>query len=178
MNSSGRENHVSAHSGVAGDMADSSRETKAIAGRSALPRSERGVDVSDSPESVARDFLAALEDFTNVDGIVSFFAEDGVYIDPMRGVQRGTDELRREFTAQAAMGFDNVKIDVKSLVAGGGTVMMERVDSWTVGSKPFKLELMAVIEIAADGHVKRWRDCYDSKPITEQLSAAGYRVPS
>jgi limonene-1,2-epoxide hydrolase len=118
-----------------------------------------------------------LEDFANVDNIVGFFADDGVYIDPMRGVQRGLEELRTEFTAQAAMGFENVKIDVRSLVVEGGTVMMERQDSWTVGGEPFSLEVMAVMDFDPDGRVKRWRDSYDSKPIRDQLTAAGYRIP-
>ena len=134
--------------------------------------------MNDSPESVARRFLAALEDFANVDNIVSFFADDAVYIDPMRGVQRGIDELRSELSAQAVMGFNNVKIEIDSIVADGGTVMLERHDSWTVRGEPYSIGVIAVIEVAPNGRVVRWRDSYDSKPLIDQLTAAGYQVPT
>ena len=133
--------------------------------------------MSDSPESVVRKFLAALENFSDVDNIMSFFAEDGVYIDPLRGVFSGTDALNAEFEAQAAMGFDDVAIDLKSLVADGGTVMMERTDRFSVAGKPFSMEVMAAFDIDADGRVKRWRDSYDSKSITDRIDAAGFAIP-
>jgi hypothetical protein len=39
------------------------------------------------------------------------------------------------------------------------------------------MEVMAAVEIDGEGRVKRWRDSYDSKPITDQIEAAGFKVP-
>jgi hypothetical protein len=49
-----------------------------------------------------------------------------------RGVHRGIDAITSEVEAQAAMGVEGLRADVTSLVADGGTVMMEGVDhfSW------------------------------------------------
>ena len=135
--------------------------------------------MSDSPELVIRRFLTALEAPDEVDEIVSFFADDGEYLDPIRGVHRGLDAIRSEFRAQAAMGFANVvATHVKFIVADGGIVMMERCDSWTIGSKSFSMDVLAAFVLDDDGRIKRWRDSYDTKLITEQVESAGFHVPS
>ena len=134
--------------------------------------------MSVSPESVVRGFLAAWEDWPKMDRILSFFAKDAVYVDGLGGVARGIDAIRSEFEAQRALGWGNPTMEVKSLVANGGTVMMERVDSFTVGGKPFSMEVMAAVEVDADGRIKRWRDSYDFKSVTDQLAAAGFRAPA
>jgi limonene-1,2-epoxide hydrolase len=132
--------------------------------------------MSDSPESVVRKFLAAWAD-PKLDRIVALFADDAVYIDGPRGVHRGVDAIRSELEAQLAMGFGSMTLDVKSLVAEGGTVMLERVDSFSIGGKPFSMEVMAAFEIDADGRIKRWRDSFDLKSIRDQIEAAGIDVP-
>ena len=118
-----------------------------------------------------RKFLGALEDPSKLDEIADHFADDGVYVDGPRGVHRGMDAIRAEFRAQAGMGFGNVKIHINSLAADGGTVMVERIDSWTVGDQPVTLECMAAFEVDADGRIKRWREYYDLKSIMDQIVA-------
>jgi limonene-1,2-epoxide hydrolase len=63
-------------------------------------------------------------------------------------------------------------VDVKTLVANGGTVMAERVDNFDVQGKPFGLEVAAVFEVDGSGRIKRWRDYYDLRSIQDRIAAA------
>jgi limonene-1,2-epoxide hydrolase len=132
--------------------------------------------MSDSPESVVRNFLAAWAQ-PRLDELVGFFSDDAVFIDGPRGVHRGIDAIRSELDAEISMDFGGAKIDVNSLVAQGGTVMMEGVENYRIGGKLFSLEVMGAFEIDADGRIARWRYSYDLKSITDQLEAAGLNVP-
>ena len=132
--------------------------------------------MSDSPESVVRNFLAAWAQ-PRLDELVGFFSDDAVFIDGPRGVHRGIDAIRSELDAEISMDFGGAKIDVNSLVAQGGTVMMEGVENYRIGGKLFSLEVMGAFEIDADGRIARWRYSYDLKSITDQLEAAGLDVP-
>ncbi len=133
--------------------------------------------MSDSPESVVRNFLAAFTD-RNVDELVGFFSDDAVFIDGPRGVHRGKEAIRFEFEAELAMGFETIKIDVNSLVASGGIVMMEGVENYIIGGKPFFMETIGAFDINPDGLITRWRYSYDLKPLTDQIEAAGFNVPA
>jgi len=132
--------------------------------------------MSDSPESVVRNFLAAWAQ-PRLDELVGFFSDDAVFIDGPRGVHRGIDAIRSELDAEISMDFGGAKIDVNTLVAQGGTVMMEGVENYRIGGKPFSLQVMGAFEIDADGRIARWRYSYDLKSITDQLEAAGLNVP-
>jgi limonene-1,2-epoxide hydrolase len=132
--------------------------------------------MDDSPESVVRSFLAVWTDPKLDDIMATYFADDAVYINGPFGSFRGVDAIRAHLQAQ----IDAVRsesIDVTSLVADGGTVMMERVDTVSVGGKPFSLEVMAAFEIDADGRIKYWRDSFDLRSITDQVEAAGWKSP-
>jgi limonene-1,2-epoxide hydrolase len=132
--------------------------------------------MSDSPESVVRKFLAAWAD-PKLDELVGFFSDDAVFIDGPRGVHRGIDAIRAELDDEISMGFGGARIEVNSLVANGGTVMMEGVENYRIGGKHLFLEVMGAFEIGADGRITRWRYSYDLKSITDQLEAAGLPVP-
>jgi limonene-1,2-epoxide hydrolase len=132
--------------------------------------------MSDSPESVVRNFLAAWAQ-PRLDELVGFFSDDAVFIDGPRGVHRGIDAIRSELDAEISMDFGGAKIDVNTLVAQSATVMMEGVENYRIGGKPFSLEVMGAFEIDADGRIARWRYSYDLKSITDQLEAAGLNVP-
>jgi limonene-1,2-epoxide hydrolase len=133
--------------------------------------------MSDSPESVVRRFLGTLEDPSRVDDLVSFFSDGAVYVDGPLGSHCGVDAIKSEFERQLAIGFGSVTIDVKALVADGGTVMMERVVGFSLDGKPFSMEVMTVFEIDAEGRITRWRDSFDQKSITYEIEAAGISVP-
>jgi limonene-1,2-epoxide hydrolase len=133
--------------------------------------------MGNSQESVVRNFLAAFTD-RNVDELVGFFSDDAVFIDGPRGVHRGKEAIKSEFEAELAMGFESIKIDVNSLVANGGIVMMEGVENYIIGGKPFFMETIGAFDINSDGLITRWRYSYDLKPLTDQLEAAGFYVPT
>ena len=71
-----------------------------------------------------------------------------------------------------------VSIQVKSLVANDGLVMMERVDAFTVGGKPFSIEVMAAFKTDGEGRIELWRDSFDLKTIVDQMEAAGFAPPA
>jgi limonene-1,2-epoxide hydrolase len=69
-------------------------------------------------------------------------------------------------------------VDIKSIVSSGGTVMVERVDTVPVQGKLISFEVVGVFEVGGDGLIKRFREYYDSKSISDELKAAGIAVPS
>jgi limonene-1,2-epoxide hydrolase len=131
------------------------------------------MNLTDSPESVVRGFLASWAD-PKLDEVVSFFADDAVFVDGPRGVHRGLNAIR----SQLEVDLRPVRADVKKLVADGRTVMLERVDSFDVRGKDFSRAVMAAFVIDSDGLIKRWRESYDLKSITDQIEAAGSTAPA
>ncbi len=127
--------------------------------------------MSDSAKSVVRKFHAAWRQ-SDLDELVGFFSDDAVYTDGPRGVHSGIDAIRAELGAMVKM-VPSTKIDIKTLVANGGTVMVERVDNFTIADRPFDLEVAAVFEVDNDGRITRWRDYYDLKSIQDRTAAAG-----
>jgi Limonene-1,2-epoxide hydrolase catalytic domain len=51
-------------------------------------------------------------------------------------------------------------VDVKSIVATGGTVLTERVDNFKIDGKPIGMEVVGVFDVDANGRITRWRDYY------------------
>jgi limonene-1,2-epoxide hydrolase len=126
--------------------------------------------VTDSAASTIREFFACFPR-SDVDELVGFFSDDAVYIDGPRGVHRGIDAIRAELQATVSM-VPSTTVDVKSLAASEGTVMMERVDNFEVGGKPIGMEVMGVFDVDRDGRITRWRDYYDLPTLVEQVAAA------
>lgn len=130
--------------------------------------------MGDSADSVARDFLATWEK-GDADEIAKYFSDEGVWIDGPRGIFRGREAVTAELRNVIAMS-GSVTVDIKSLLSDGRTVMMERVDSFQIGGKPFSMDVMASIEVE-DGRITRWRDSYDLKSVVDQIEAAGIDAP-
>jgi limonene-1,2-epoxide hydrolase len=120
--------------------------------------------------------LAAFAD-PKLDELVSFFSDDALFIDGPRGVHQGIDAIRSELESELAMGFGAIKIDVHSLISDGGIVMMEGTENYRIGGKPFTLDVMGAFHVGADGKITRWRYSYDLKSITDQIEAAGFKIP-
>lgn len=133
--------------------------------------------MGNSPASIVRNFLASFTD-RDVNELVSFFSDDAVFFDGPRGVHRGKEAIRSEFESELAMGFESINIAVNSLVADGGTVMMEGVENYIIGGKPFFMETIGAFDINPDGLITRWRYSYDLKPLTDQLRSAGFTAPA
>ena len=62
-------------------------------------------------------------------------------------------------------------VDMKALVANGGTVMVERVDNFEIGGKPFDLEVVGVFDVDDNGRITRWHDYYDVRSSEERIAA-------
>ena len=132
--------------------------------------------MSESAETVVRKFHAAWLQ-SDLDELVSFFSDDAVYTDGPRGVHHGIDAIRAELGTMVKI-VPSTSIDIKKLVAEGGTVMVERVDSFKLGGKPFDLEVAAVFDVDDNGRIKRWRDYYDLKSLEDRFTSAGIALPS
>jgi limonene-1,2-epoxide hydrolase len=132
-----------------------------------------------SPRSVAVNFLTWWLD-PKPEEFSQFLTDDAIYINGPLGVFRGLNAIRAEREAQLGMergmGYVALGSDVQSLVVDGGTVMMERVDRFSIGAARSALEVMAAFDVDPDGRIKRWRDSYDLNTVTEQIKAAGVEV--
>jgi limonene-1,2-epoxide hydrolase len=130
--------------------------------------------VSDSPESVVRKFLTAWAN-PKADELADFLADDAVWVDGAQGVRRGAKAILDELTKQLAIARGQT-IEVITLVADGGIVMVEWHGGWTMGGKPISCAVMAAFEIDGNGRINQWRESYDLKSITDQIETAGYKL--
>jgi limonene-1,2-epoxide hydrolase len=93
----------------------------------------------------------------------------------------GHAEIRAELLRQAALVGD-FRTEVTTVASTDAVVLIERVDSQTVGRKktPLTLHVAGVFEVDATGHIAAWRDYYDGKELEAQLgpgtSTAGSRT--
>ena len=126
--------------------------------------------MSNSAESVIRNFLAAWTR-SDIDEMVSFISDDAVYTDGPRGIHHGIGAIKAELQSFVKVTPSTI-VDVKTLVANGGTVMAERVDNFEFQGKPFGLEVAAVFEVDGSGRIKRWRDYYDLRSIEDRIAAS------
>jgi limonene-1,2-epoxide hydrolase len=55
------------------------------------------------------------------------------------------------------------------MASADNLVLVERLDSMTIGRKPLTVHAAAVFEVDADGKISSWRDYYDSREITSKL---------
>lgn len=109
-------------------------------------------------EQVVRDFIAAWTRL-DVEELVQYFCEDGVYHNmPMKPVT-GHDALR-PFISAFLKDWASTEWDVLSLASAGDTVFAERLDRTVVGGKPVNLPCCGVFEMR-DGRIKVWRDYFD-----------------
>jgi limonene-1,2-epoxide hydrolase len=94
-----------------------------------------------------------------------------VWVDGPQGVRRGADAIKSELATQLkAVG--GVRVEVKSLVSEGTTVMVEQVSNSSISGKPISAVVMAVFELDAEGRIKQWREAYDLKSVMDQIEAA------
>lgn len=109
-------------------------------------------------EQVVRDFIAAWTRL-DVEELIQYFSEDGVYHNmPMKPV-RGHDALR-PFISAFLKDWTSTEWDILSLASAGDTVFAERLDRTVVGGKPVNLPCCGVFEMR-DGRIKVWRDYFD-----------------
>ena len=130
-------------------------------------------------EGIVREFIKEQEcegtwDDAQIDRILSRMAPDARWhVYAWKRPMTGWDEIRGEMLRQVSV-FANYRTEIKTIVSTDRTVLLERVDSQTIGQKvetPVTLHAVAVVEIDADGKIAAWRDYFDSKEVEAQLGA-------
>jgi limonene-1,2-epoxide hydrolase len=125
--------------------------------------------MSEVAEQVVRKFLAALKE-SDVNELVSFFSANAVWTDGPRGTYRGVDAIRAEIESQVQL-VPSLTVEVKNLVVAGGTVMVERTDTFDTQGKSFGLEVVGVFEVDGNGRIIRLRDYYDLNSLMDRIAA-------
>lgn len=105
----------------------------------------------------------------DVDRIVDYFSDDGIYhnmpIDPVQG----RDNLK-PFIAAFLGNWTATNWDVLTIVESGSTVVAERIDHIQVGDIKIELPCLGIFEIH-NGKIKAWRDYFDMATYTRPLEA-------
>jgi limonene-1,2-epoxide hydrolase len=118
-------------------------------------------------ERIVRDFIDTWPSL-DVEKIVSFFAEDGVYHNMPIAPIAGRAALR-PFIAAFLKDWTKTNWDVLNIASAGDVVIAERVDHIHVGDKTVDLPCCGVFELE-NGKIKVWRDYFDLATYTKALA--------
>ncbi|MBS0385397.1 MAG: nuclear transport factor 2 family protein [Proteobacteria bacterium] len=118
-------------------------------------------------ETLIRDFIAAWSRL-DVEELVSFFACDGVYHNMPIAPVAGHESLRR-FIQAFLKDWSETSWDIRTILASGDLVMVERLDRTRVGDKAVDLPCCGVFELK-DGKITAWRDYFDMATYTRALA--------
>jgi len=117
-------------------------------------------------EKIVREFIAAWSRL-NVEEIVSYFAEDGVYHNMPTQPVKGHTALRQFITAFLKT-WTKTEWDILNIVSKGDVVIAERLDRTVAMGKNVDLPCCGVFEMA-NGKIKVWRDYFDMATYTKPL---------
>jgi limonene-1,2-epoxide hydrolase len=118
--------------------------------------------VADS-EQVVREFCDVWSS-SDLDRIMSFFADDAVYHNiPMDPVV-GTEAIRSFIEGFTAM-VDRVEFEITNLAVNDNVVLTERVDTFVRSAGSIGLPVMGTFELT-DGKISAWRDYFDMAQVT------------
>ena len=109
-------------------------------------------------EGTIRDFVKAWSRL-DVDEIVGYFAEDGVYHNMMLDPVKGRTALKG-FIGAFIANWSDTEWELLNILSRGDLVIAERVDRMKVGGKPVALPCCGVFEMEG-GKIKVWRDYFD-----------------
>ncbi len=119
-------------------------------------------ELADS-EQLVRAFCDAWSG-SDLDQIMSFFADDAVYHNiPMDPVV-GTEAIRTFIEGFTAM-VDRIEFEITNLAVNGNVVLTERVDTFVRPLGAIGLPVMGTFELA-DGKITAWRDYFDMVQVT------------
>lgn len=104
----------------------------------------------------------------DVDRIVEFFAEDGVYYNMPIAPVSGKAALR-PFIAAFLKDWTATEWEVLNIVESGNVVIAERVDRIKSGGKSIELPCCGVFELEG-GKIKVWRDYFDMATYTRAMA--------
>ena len=117
-------------------------------------------------EKIVLDFIAAWSRL-NVDEIVSYFAEDGIYHNMPTQPVSGRESLRK-FIAAFLKNWTETKWEVRNVMSKGNVVVAERMDRTIAAGKKIDLPCCGVFEMS-NGKIKVWRDYFDMATYTKAL---------
>lgn len=118
-------------------------------------------------EQIIRDFIRAWSRL-NVEEIVDYFTEDGVYHNMPTAPAAGRAQLRSLISGFLKT-WTATEWEVLNLLASGDIVIAERIDRTKVGDKHIDLPCCGVFEMR-DGKIKVWRDYFDMATYTKSLT--------
>lgn len=122
-----------------------------------------------SAESVVRELMAAWQRW-QPDELAAFLTDSAVWTDGHNEPCVGIDAIKTRLEAIGRL-IPGPAVEVKNLLASGGTVMVERIDVIQVKDESFRVEVAGVFDVDSSGRVVRWRDYYDSRALEDSVVA-------
>jgi limonene-1,2-epoxide hydrolase len=120
-------------------------------------------------EKVVSDLFAAWTRL-DLDGIMSYFAEDGVWDNVPMSPAKGQAAIR-EMTHGFLKDTDTFSAEIKRTVHEGNVVFNERVDTIVMkNGKKAAIPVAGMFELNDAGKIKVWRDYFDLATFTKQLA--------
>ncbi len=119
-------------------------------------------------EKVVSDLFAAWTKL-NVDEVMSYFAEDGVWDNVPMGPAKGKAAIR-EMTQGFMKDASAFTAQILKSAHDGNTVFNARVDTIVMkNGKKADIPVAGMFEIDNDGRIKVWRDYFDLGTFTKQI---------
>ena len=120
-------------------------------------------------EKVVSDLFAAWTRL-DLDGIMSYFAEDGVWDNVPMAPAKGKAAIR-EMTNGFLKDSASFKAEILKTAHDGNVVFNSRVDTITMkNGKSAAIPVAGMFEIDNNGKIKVWRDYFDLATFTKQIS--------
>ncbi len=120
-------------------------------------------------EKVVSDLFAAWTRL-DLDGIMSYFTEDGVWDNVPMSPAKGQAAIR-EMTHGFLKDTDTFSAEIKRTVHEGNVVFNERVDTIVMkNGKKAAIPVAGMFEMNDAGKIKVWRDYFDLATFTKQLA--------
>jgi limonene-1,2-epoxide hydrolase len=100
--------------------------------------------------------------------ILDSFTDDGVYHNMPIAPAQGKDAIKA-LLAMILAPASAVTFEIKHIAVEGDAVLTERVDTFKIGDKTVKLDVMGTFEVR-DGKIAAWRDFFDMASWTRQTT--------
>ena len=118
-------------------------------------------------ETTVRNFIAAWSRL-DVNELVGFFTEDGIYHNMMAKPVSGHDNLRK-FIGAFLKDWTATEWDIINILSRGEIVIAERLDRTRLGNKKVDLPCVGVFEMK-DGKIRVWKDYFDLATYTKAIA--------
>ena len=115
-------------------------------------------DVGAENERVILDFMEAWSRLDPVE-LTSYFTVDGVYDNVPTNRAEGQAAVEQVITS-ITQNWDETIWEVRTVVASGNVVMVERIDRTRAADNSVDLPVVGVFEME-EGKIKEWRDYFD-----------------